>query len=75
LKTTSKKSVINRNEESSYPYDDTIFDGIDPIPCDPRIGDPVTSSEIQHAIQNMKTEKAPGKDGIPPEAHGLLAGL
>jgi hypothetical protein len=27
-----------RNEESSY--DDTIFDEIDPIPCDPRLGDP-----------------------------------
>jgi hypothetical protein len=44
-----EKNVFNRNEESSY--DDTIFDEIDPIPCDQRLGDPVTASEIQHAIK------------------------
>ena len=68
-----EKNVFNRNEETSY--DDTIFDEIDPIPCDPRLGDPVTASEIQYAIKKMKTEKAPGKNGIPPEAYKLLVGL
>jgi hypothetical protein len=48
---------------------------IESIPCDPRLGDPVTPSKIQHAIQKMKTEKAPGKNGIPPEAFKLLTGL
>jgi hypothetical protein len=62
-----EKNVFNRNEESSY--DDTIFDEIDPVPCDPRLGDPVTSSEIHYAIKKMKTEKAPGKNGLPPEAY------
>jgi hypothetical protein len=62
FKTISKRaySIETRSLAS---YDDTIFDEIDPIPCDPRLGDPVTSSEIQHAIQKMKTEKAAGKDG------------
>jgi hypothetical protein len=34
-----EKNVFNRNEESSY--DDTIFDEIDPIPCDQRLGIPL----------------------------------
>jgi hypothetical protein len=69
-----EKNAFNRNEASSY--DDTIFDEIDPIPCDPRLGDPVTLSEIQYAIKKMKTEKAPVKNGIiPPEAYTLLVGL
>jgi hypothetical protein len=68
-----EKNVFNRNEESSY--EDSIFDEIDPIPCDPKLGEIVTSSEIQSAIKKMKTEKAPGKNGLPPEAYKLLAGL
>jgi hypothetical protein len=39
-----EKNVFNRNEASSY--DDSIFDEIDPIPCDPRLGDPVTLSKF-----------------------------
>jgi hypothetical protein len=35
----------------------------------------VTPSEIQHAIKKMKTEKAPGKNGLPPEAYKILVGL
>ena len=66
-----EKNVFNRNEESSY--EDSIFDEIDPIPCDPKLGEIVTSSEIQRAIKKMKTEKAPGKNGPPPEAYKLLA--
>jgi hypothetical protein len=69
----AKTVSFNRNEESSY--DDASFDEIDPIACDPRLGDPVTLSEIQYAAQKMKTEKAPGMNGIPPEAYKLLAGL
>jgi hypothetical protein len=55
-------------------YDDAISDEIDPIPCDPRL-DPVTPSEIQYGIQKMKTEKAPGTKGIPPQAYKLLVGI
>jgi hypothetical protein len=33
------------------------------------------TSEIQHAIKKMKTEKAPGKNGLPPEAYKILVGL
>jgi hypothetical protein len=39
-----EKNAFNRNEESSY--DDTIFNEIDPIPCDPNIGEVPTSPEI-----------------------------
>jgi hypothetical protein len=67
-----RKNVFNRNEESSY--DDTIFDEIDLIPCDQDL-ESVTPSEIQHAIKKMKTEKAPGKNGLPPEAYKILVGL
>jgi hypothetical protein len=63
-----EKKVFNRNEVSSY--DDTIFNKIDSIPCDPNLGEVPTSPEIQ----KMKTEKAPVKKGLPPEAK-LLAGL
>jgi hypothetical protein len=68
-----EKNVFNRNEESSY--DDTIFDEIDPIPCDPKLGEVANPREIKHAIRKMKTEKAPGKNGLPPEAYKLLNGI
>jgi hypothetical protein len=66
-------NMFNRNEESSY--DDTIFDKIDPITCDPKLGEDMNSSEIKYAIRKMKTEKAPGKNGLPPEACKLLERL
>jgi hypothetical protein len=68
---SASDKVFNRTEESSY--EETIFDEIDPIRCDPRLGDPVTSSEIRHAIKKMKTEKSPGKNGMPPDAYKILA--
>jgi hypothetical protein len=53
----------------------SIFNEIDPIPCAAKLGEIVTSSEIQRAIKMMKTEKAPGKNGLPTEAYKFLAGL
>jgi hypothetical protein len=76
LKVHFEKNVFNRNEESSYSTmtlsstKSTRF-----LPCDPGFGDPVTLSEIQYAIKKMKTEKAPGKNRIAPEAYKLLVGL
>jgi hypothetical protein len=61
-----EKNVFNRNEETSY--DDTIFNEINPILCDPNLGEVPTPPEIQHAVRKIKTEEAPGKNGLPPEA-------
>jgi hypothetical protein len=59
FKDNLEQKVFNRNKESIY--DDSIFNEIDPVPCDPKLGgETVTSSEIQRAIKKMKTEKAPG---------------
>jgi hypothetical protein len=65
--------LYNRNEESCF--DASIFNENDPIRCDPKLGDAVTPAETQRAIQKMKTEKAPGKNGLSPEAYKSLAGL
>jgi hypothetical protein len=55
--------------------DVTILDEIDPVACEPKLGYSVTPAEIQHAIKKMKTEKSPGKNGIPPESYKVLEGL
>jgi hypothetical protein len=60
-----EKNVFNRNEESSY--DDTIFDEIDPIPCDPRLGDPVTLLKF-----NTQSKDENGKLPVRTDYHRKL---
>jgi hypothetical protein len=63
LKDHFEKNVFNRNEESSF--DARIFN--DPIQCDPKLGEAVTP-RFNVQSKKMKTEKAIGKNGLPPEA-------
>jgi hypothetical protein len=72
IKYHCEQNVFNRNEASGF--DVTILDEID-LACEPKLGYSVTPAEIQHAIKMMKTEKSPGKNGIPPKAYKVLEGL
>ncbi len=50
------------------PVDDSVLDLIKQKPCLTTIDAPITFREVKHAINKLKTGKAPGLNGIPPEA-------
>ena len=50
------------------PVDDLVLDLIVQKPCLTAIDTPITFREVKHAINKLKKGKAPGLNGIPPEA-------
>jgi hypothetical protein len=50
------------------PVDDSVLNPIDQNPCLTTIDAPITFREVKHAINKLKKGKAPGLNGIPPEA-------
>jgi hypothetical protein len=50
------------------PVDETVLDLIPQKPCLTKIDTPITFTEIKRAIAKLKKGKAPGLNGIPPEA-------
>ncbi|XP_038066715.1 uncharacterized protein LOC119736778 [Patiria miniata] len=54
---------------------DDAFDAIDSLPCMMELDVPPTVMELRKAIDNLPTGKAPGLDGIPPEAIKCAKGV
>ena len=50
------------------PVDDTVLELIPQKPCLTAIDTPITFQEVKRAITKLKKGKAPGLNGIPPEA-------
>ncbi len=50
------------------PVHDSVLNLIDQKPCLTTIDAPITFREVKHAINKLKKGKAPGLNGIPPEA-------
>ncbi len=50
------------------PVDDSVLNLIDQKPCLTTIDAPITFREVKHTINKLKKGKAPGLNGIPPEA-------
>jgi hypothetical protein len=57
-------NVLNNNK----PVNDLVLDLIEQKLCLTAIDTPITFREIKHAINKLKKGKAPGLNGIPPEA-------
>ena len=57
-------NVLNNNT----PADNSVLDLIEQKPCLTAIDTPITFREVKHAINKVKKGKAPGLNGIPPEA-------
>jgi hypothetical protein len=57
-------NVLNNNK----PVDDLVLYLIEQKPCLTAIDTPITFREVKHAINKLKKGKAPGLNGIPPEA-------
>jgi hypothetical protein len=57
-------NVLNNHK----PVDDLVLDLIKQKPCLTAIDTPITFREVKHAINKLKKGKAPGLNGIPPEA-------
>jgi len=50
------------------PVNNSVLDLIGQKPCLTTIDAPITFREVKHAINKLKKGKAPGLNGIPPEA-------
>jgi hypothetical protein len=50
------------------PVDDSVLELINQKPCHTAIDTPITFREVKGAINKLKKGKAPGLNGIPPEA-------
>ena len=57
-------NVLNNHR----PVDDTVLELIPQKPCLSAIDTPITFREVKRAINKLKKGKAPGLNGIPPEA-------
>ena len=57
------------------PVDNTVLDLIEQKPCLAAINTPITFKEIRHAINKLKIGKAPGLNGIPPEALEAMSNI
>ena len=53
---------------ATRPVDDTVLDLIPQKPCLNAIDNLITFQEVKRAINKLKKGKAPGLNGIPPEA-------
>jgi hypothetical protein len=50
------------------PVDDSVLELINQKPCHTAINTPITFREVKRTINKLKKGKAPGLNGIPPEA-------
>ena len=50
------------------PVDRTVLDLLEQKPCMTSIDNPIRFAEVKRAINKLKKGKAPGLNGIPPEA-------
>ncbi len=50
------------------PVDRTVLDLLDQKPCMTSIDNPISFAEVKRTINKLKKGKAPGLNGIPPEA-------
>ena len=64
-----EKNVFNRTVDSAY--DPNILNEIDDIPTINSLAKPPSPEEIAKAITKMKNGKAPGENGVPPDAYKL----
>ncbi len=55
------------------PVDDSVLNLINQKPCLTTIDAPITFREVKHAINKLKQGKAPGLNGIPPEALKVMS--
>ena len=53
---------------NQQPVDDTVLDLIEQKPCLTIINTPIFFKEVRCAINKLKKGKAPGLNGLPPEA-------
>jgi len=49
------------------PFDDSVLDSIEQLPELTSLDSQPTLQEVERALKDMKSGKAPGSDGIPPE--------
>jgi hypothetical protein len=69
LKTAHKeKASVSCLLNSQRPVDRSILDLLEQKPCMMVIDNPISFTEVKRAINKLKKGKAPGLNGIPPEA-------
>jgi len=54
------------------PEDRSVLDLLEQKPCMTPIDNPISFTEFKRAINKLKKVKAPGLNGIPPEAHKAM---